>query len=363
MLLADINSFKSGKKLSINIPKGQSAEINFPAKPQVINFSGRMYCRNQDYSIEKNNEWFMMHDTTQCAAVKVYSCHEAALFVGGDDCLWGLGYRSQGSGTENCKLFKIETPGDCRNFKKIAHGKFFRVVLTQEGKVFFNGQNRKYMYRSSMDRNAHTRHFFEINDYYRLEENERIVDITAGKHYTAIVTDRGRIKCGGYIFYRYFSDCRYNPEQNEDYEFELRLPDDYKAKEVFGCERYNNLWVTAEKDGVLKTFGAGSSTDLTGHNSSSQVSRFHALELPDGTYMTKISCQGYVAVGIDNHQQLWIWGEHFGKDSSDDCSTLYEGDMGYRSKPMKVKYFTDNNLKVLDCASGYYNALVKVKNE
>ena len=155
MLLADINSFKSGKKLSINIPKGQSAEINFPAKPQVINFSGRMYCRNQDYSIEKKDEWFMMQDTTQCAAVKVFSCHEAALFVGGDDSLWGLGYRSQGSGSDNCKLFKIETPGDCRNFKKIAHGKFFRVVLTNEGKVFFNGQNRKYMYRSGMDRNAH----------------------------------------------------------------------------------------------------------------------------------------------------------------------------------------------------------------
>jgi hypothetical protein len=49
MLLADITSFKSGKKLSVNIPQGQSAEINYPAKPQVINYSGRMYCRNQDY--------------------------------------------------------------------------------------------------------------------------------------------------------------------------------------------------------------------------------------------------------------------------------------------------------------------------
>lgn len=139
--------------------------------------------------------------------------------------MWGMGYRAQGSGADNCKLTKIEAPGDCRNFKKIAHGKFFRVALTMEGKVFFNGQNRKYMYRSNMDKNMHTRHFFHIDDYYRLEEGEKIVDITAGKHYTAIVTDRGRVKCGGYIFYRHFSSCRYNPESNEDYEFELKLPD------------------------------------------------------------------------------------------------------------------------------------------
>jgi len=43
-------------------------------------------------------------------------------------------------------------------------------------------------------------------------------------------------------------------------------------------------------------------------------------------------------------------------------ANLYEGEMGYRSKPMMVKYFTNNNLKVLDCSSGYYSALVKVKD-
>ena len=94
MLLADTNSFKSGSKLSVTIPKGESAVINFPAKPQIINFSGRMSCRNQSYEITKNNEWHMMQDTAQCAAVQVYSSHEAALFVGGDDSLWGMGYRA-----------------------------------------------------------------------------------------------------------------------------------------------------------------------------------------------------------------------------------------------------------------------------
>ena len=79
--------------------------------------------------------------------------------------------------------------------------------------------------------------------------------------------------------------------------------------------------------------------------------------------MKKVTCQGYVAVGVDNHERLWVWGEHFAKDYSDDCANLYEGNMGNRSKPMMVKYFTNNNLKVIDCASGYYNALVKVKNE
>ena len=78
--------------------------------------------------------------------------------------------------------------------------------------------------------------------------------------------------------------------------------------------------------------------------------------------MTKVTSQGTVAVGVDNHERLWVWGEHFAKDDSEVTAVLYADYTNNRCKPFMVKYFMDNNLKVLDCSSGYYNALVKVKN-
>ena len=134
--------------------------------------------------------------------------------------------------------------------------------------------------------------FIEKTSYYRLEEGDKIVDITGGKHYHAVVTEKGQVRCGGYIFYRHFGDCRNNPESNEDYEFQLNLPDGYKAKNIFGCEKYSNVWVTAaDQQGNLKTFGAGHSIEMTGHGLTHTVSQFHALLLPDGVYMTKITSQ------------------------------------------------------------------------
>ena len=112
------------------------------------------------------------------------------MYVGGDESIWGVGYRNQGSG-DNCRLRRIETPAECRNYKKVVQGKFHRVILTQDGRVFFNGQNRKYMFRSSMSRDDHLHHFFEVTDYFRLDEGDKIVDITTGSHSTTVVTERG----------------------------------------------------------------------------------------------------------------------------------------------------------------------------
>lgn len=300
-VLADVNSFKTGRKLMVRVPKGQAATVEFPVRPLLASFAGRLYCRGQDYTVE-HTALTRMQETAECAAVRVYAMQEAALFVGGDESLWGIGYRAQGSGRDKCQLRRIEAPEGCRNIRKVAHGKFFRVVLTEEGRVFFNGQNRKYMFSSGMDRHRHIDRFGEIeNNFYRLEEGDKIVDLTAGKHYTAAVTERGKVYCGGYVFYRHFSDCRYNREQNEDYPFELRMPDGWRAKEAFGCERFNNVWINCVNDaGEIKSFGAGQSTDLTGHGSGDRTSRFRELRVPEGIYMTKITNQGYIAHGIDN---------------------------------------------------------------
>mgnify|MGYP001018278791 CR=1 FL=1 len=60
---------------------------------------------------------------------------------------------------------------------------------------------------------------------------------------------------------------------------------------------------------------------------------------------------------------MWIWGEHYAKDDEEDRTAIYEGQMTLRSKPLMVKWLTEREMKVLDVASGYSNAIVKVQNK
>lgn len=106
------------------------------------------------------------------------------------------------------------------------------------------------MVGSGVYKNDHTEHFWQLpKDFFPLEEGDRIVDVTAGKHFTAVTTEQGKVYATGYIFYRHFStECRYNRQNDEDYPYQLRLPETggpWKAQQVFGSEKYNNLWVTA----------------------------------------------------------------------------------------------------------------------
>ena len=136
--MADGGSFKSGRKLLLQVPQGTTASIEFPVRPQIVSMTGRLYCRNQNYEIN-DESWESQAETAQCAAVQVISMHHSVMFVGGDESIWGMGFRSQGMGEENCKLRRIESPEGMKNLKKVAHGKFFRVVLTQDGRLFYNG--------------------------------------------------------------------------------------------------------------------------------------------------------------------------------------------------------------------------------
>ncbi len=64
-----------------------------------------------------------------------------------------------------------------------------------------------------------------------MEEGDRILDVAAGKHNFTVATEQGKIYASSYIFYRHFEKCRFNTEKNEDYPFELKLPDpSFKAK-------------------------------------------------------------------------------------------------------------------------------------
>ena len=74
--------------------------------------------------------------------------HHAFTLVGGDGSIWGCGLRSNGNDKSQEQFKQITLPADCVNFKKVCQGKFVRVILTENNKLFWSGQNRKYMWAS-----------------------------------------------------------------------------------------------------------------------------------------------------------------------------------------------------------------------
>jgi len=138
--------------------------------------------------------------------------HHSVFFVGGDESVWGMGMRTQGRTQDQSKLNKIEIPEAMRNVKKYAHGKFFRLALTEDGRLFINGENRKYMTGSNISRETYVSKFcpWPEDNFFRIGEGDKIVDVCGGKHFTAIVTERGQVFATGYMFYRSFDQCREN---------------------------------------------------------------------------------------------------------------------------------------------------------
>ena len=253
-----------------------------------------------------------------------------------------------------------------RNFKKVTHGKFFRLVLTQEGRIFINGEARRYMCGSGYDRSRSVPKFDEFpgDNYFRIEAGDKLIDCCGGKHYCAVATQNGKIYAAGYVYYRNFEGCRNNPENNEDYPFELRLPEGYKAKMIWGSEKCNNMWVTAtDADGEMKTLAAGQTNSLFGHDSENRSGNFVPIKLPDNHYCIKIANQGYLVHGVDNNGNLWVWGNDIYAQNQEDFGSIYEGEYGRDNKPKKVKWFNEQNLKVLDVNSGRRSCVVKCEDK
>ena len=75
----------------------------------------------------------------------------------------------------------IEIPKDCSKvYLKEAVGKFFRLLLTAEHKLLFNGKN-KYFVAGLPERNAYYDKFYDITDNFNFEPEEKILDVDGGR--------------------------------------------------------------------------------------------------------------------------------------------------------------------------------------
>mmetsp|Transcript_23102 Transcript_23102/g.28637 ORF Transcript_23102/g.28637 Transcript_23102/m.28637 type:complete len:184 (+) Transcript_23102:7409-7960(+) len=89
---------------------------------------------------------------------------------------------------------------------------------------------------------------------------------------------------------------------------------------------------------------------------------FERLAVPEGTYFKQISSQRCLVFGIDQDQNMWQWGRHFG--ASDAMQEIYGvPEVCRRSKPEQLKWFKEKELKTLEvqCASEF--AVVRTKDK
>lgn len=64
------------------------------------------------------------------SARRVLAKHNHVMFVGEDDTIMGMGYRACGKEDNLHKMRIIEKPESCKDYKQVAVGKFFRLLLT-----------------------------------------------------------------------------------------------------------------------------------------------------------------------------------------------------------------------------------------
>ena len=118
--------------------------------------------------------------------------------------------------------------------------------MTKSGKLFFNGQNKRLQV-GNCDENDHQQHFWEIpEDFYPRDVNDKIVDIASGRHNNVIVTESGKVYAAGYALYVALRNCRHNSKNHENYPFEIKLPEGFKAFEAYASGYYNVIWINAK---------------------------------------------------------------------------------------------------------------------
>lgn len=149
----------------------------------------------------------------------------------------------------------------CKKFKKITCGKYNRAILDEDGKLFFQGRSKTYMFGSDFDGGPCLRSFVKIDEdfYPREDKTDKFIDVALGKKHIVLVTEGGKVYGSGYVFYRRVRpEARKNEQNNEDYPFEIFLPAGWKAIACFAMvDKGLTVFINAEKNGQKKTFGFG----------------------------------------------------------------------------------------------------------
>lgn len=125
-------------------------------------------------------------------------------------------------------------------------GKFFRLIVTKDHRLFFSGQNKKNMVGKDVEIDTWKQEFTEIKNFYPMEDDEGVLDVAGGKHFMIVLSTKNKLYGSGFQFYRACSDVRSNERNDEDLPFKLASPEGWKPLKVWANDRYVNAWITCQ---------------------------------------------------------------------------------------------------------------------
>ena len=95
-----------------------------------------------------------------------------------------------------------------------------------------------------MELNECTTEFKEITQLFDILPSDRIVDVDGGKHFTVVCTEEGKVYGLGIGLSRAVDEELKKSGDGDSFEIKMALEaEGYKAKRVWGCDLYDNIWV------------------------------------------------------------------------------------------------------------------------
>lgn len=239
---------------------------------------------NRDGETQRNDTYTTVPGVS---AVKVYARHYHAMFVTETEAIYGMGFRVQGRDSSDGDVRMITKPEDCKDYLKVTTGKFFRLIVTKTNKLFFAGQNKKYMVGKDVDVNQWKHQFTEIKDFYPMDAGEGVIDVAGGKHFMLVLSTSNKLYGSGSTFWSAVSGVRSNQGDDSDLPFKLSSPEGWKPIKVWACDRYVNAIITCENiedPTKFKSFCIGADYDMVGCDDSSSRESWAAPKVPEGIY-------------------------------------------------------------------------------
>ena len=197
------------------------------------------------------------------------------------------------------RTYRFPDTFNVADVKKYAIGKFNRYVLMNDGRIYWQGRNKHYVNGIGGDESCVE--FKEHAATYFANGDDKTVDIVGGKHFLVSLSETGRIRSTGYMFWREIpSEFRKQEVQNEDPPLEITMPEGFKkAVKVFASIKQKILWANLVKeDGTVKTMIIG------------ECKPWEEMKLvEDSNILVDIQSCNCANFAIDNEGRLYAWGQ------------------------------------------------------
>lgn len=148
---------------------------------------------NGDMHNLNSYSWTQIVAAINLSANRVLACGKAVMFVTDSESVWGMGKKVQGSQADERTLTRLQTPPGCKNFAKIIQTRYYRLILTQDYKLFFSGHNMSYLFGYDLEVEQQRSAFTELRqaELFVLQPGEHVVEIAAGKNFVFALTSTG----------------------------------------------------------------------------------------------------------------------------------------------------------------------------